>query len=445
MNSTIVLTDDDLTINGLVISNPDAIGFLKQVPEAEREAVVAKAVEVGLFCLERGRNTQDLDYVKRQVEQLLQKVELAVGGVAGATELALLGKIGTENGQVLAPVKSLIETSSAATKTRLEEVKSLLSGELDPKNATSTLGLALSKITTLLDPKHGDSVQSSVSNAISTVADPNGTLAKTVKQCVEDSIKPLQEEIKGLSRQLSDEEATEAALANTTAKGPKFEERVAIGLATWAKVSGGQVMCVGEDNQPGDFIIDFHDDASGALMLKVVIEARARDGNNPPGRLRITKDLGLKIRHRQAHAAIHVSETAAGLAKEIGEWAEGSCDSGPWVACTYEHLNLALRYVVVEHKIRKLREARPDVDTSQIHAQSEAIRTSLRRITVIKTKVTNLRTTTTDIESEADSLKKDITLAIEAIEDALRQEKKSPSSVGSSEFISKPQVDSIAV
>ncbi len=84
--------------------------------------------------------------------------------------------------------------------------------------------------------------------------------------------------------------------------------------------------------------------------------------------LKSTKDLALKIQHREAHAAIHVSETAAGLAKEIGEWAEGSCDSGPWVACTYEHLPLALRYVVVEHKIRKLREARPDVDTAVIRA-----------------------------------------------------------------------------
>ncbi len=112
-----------------------------------------------------------------------------------------------------------------------------------------------------------------MTNAVSSVADADGAIARTVTKCVEDSIRPLKEEIDGLSKQLSGEKMVDAALANTPGKGKEFEERVASGLATWARVSGGQVVRVGEDNKPGDFLIDFHDDASGALMLRVVIEA----------------------------------------------------------------------------------------------------------------------------------------------------------------------------
>ncbi len=442
MSDSILLTDEQLTIVCLTISNRDAIGFLRQVPEIEREAVVAKALEVGLFCLERGRNTQDLDYVKRQVQELLQKVESTVSGVPGTTERALLGKLGTENGQVLAPVKALIEASSVAAKSRIDEVKELLANDLDPKSGTSTLGVALSKITTLLDAKHGDSVQSAVTKALSSVADADGAIALTMKRCVEDSVRPLKEEIDSLSRQLSGAKMVEDALANTPGKGKTFEELVAEGLGNWAKSSGGRVERVGEDNQPGDFIIEFYDDASGALSLRVVIEAR--DRQTPHGRQKITQDLAPKFRHRNAHAAIHVSKTTAGLAKEIGDWAEGHCDGGPWVACTHEQLTLALRFVVVEHKIRKLREARPDVDTSVIYAQSQAIRTSLGRIKTIKSKVTNLRTTTTDIENEAESLKADISGALATIEEALRQEKKPPVGATSNGFTEKPVIESLA-
>jgi hypothetical protein len=106
MTAEYELTSDYLRITNISISSQDAIAFLSRIPEIERAVVIAKAVEVGLFCLERGQNTQDLEYVKRQVQDLLHNVEIAVGGVAATAEAALLGKIGTDNGQVLAPVKS---------------------------------------------------------------------------------------------------------------------------------------------------------------------------------------------------------------------------------------------------------------------------------------------------------------------------------------------------
>jgi prefoldin subunit 5 len=442
MGSAFELTDEYLSITGITVTNRDAIAYVRQIPEGEREATIAKAIEVGLFCLERGRNTQDIDFVKRQVQELLHNVEMAIGGVAGTAETALLGKIGTDNGQVLAPIKALVDASAKVLIGRLEEVKNLLTNDLDPNCATGALGIALSKVRTLLDPKHQDSVQNSISEAVSSVADDDGLLAKTVRKCVEESIKPLTDEVDALSKQLSGEKMVIEALANTPSKGPEFEEEVANTLAAWARISGAHIERVGEDNQPGDFIVDIHDEASGAHSLRVVVEAR--DRQTPVGRQKIAQDLAPKFRHRKAAAAVYVSKTPSGLAKEIGDWAEGHCDGGAWVACTHDHLTLALRFVAVDQKIKRLREARPDIDGSLIQAQAQAIRASLGRITTIKSKITNLRNTTSDIETEANSLKTEIVSAINALEEALRQEKKGPAGTSVAVTTAKPVLESAA-
>jgi hypothetical protein len=427
MSAKVELTDNSIIVTNLVISNPDALAFVRQVPEDDRESTVSKALEVGLFCLERGRTTQDVDFVKRQVQELLQKVETAMLGVPGATEKALVDKIGTDNGQVLAPIKALVDNSTASMKSKLDEVKGMLANDLDPKNSTSTLAVALFTLKTLIDPKHADSVQMAIEKAVSSVTDEKGALAETVRNTVEASIKTLKDEVDGISRQLSGEKMVADALANTTSKGYSYEDEVADTLAAWAKISRGRVEKVGEDNQPGDFVIDCQDDGSGSSCLRIVVEAR--DRTNAAGRQKISQDLAPKFRERNANAAIYVSKTLDGLAKEIGDWGEGHCDGGPWVACTHANLALALRFLLVDQKIKKLREARPDIDGSAIHAQAQAIRTSLGRVKTIKSKVTALKSTTTDIETEADTLRSDITSALTAIEEALRSEKKDVASV----------------
>jgi hypothetical protein len=125
-----------------------------------------------------------------------------------------------------------------------------------------------------------------------------------------------------------------------------------------------------------------------------------------------------------ANSAIYVSKTRAGLAKEIGEWAEGSSDAGPWVACSHEHLVTAVRFLVVQDRLRQLRAAVPTVDASSIESQVQRIRTSLGRVRNIKTKITTIRDGADCIEGEADALRADISGALAEIEDALKVARK---------------------
>ena len=77
--------------------------------------MLMKAIEVGVFCLERGRTAQDTDFVKRKMTQLLSQVEQAVVDIPARTEKNLLRQIGADDGQVLSPVKKLVNEASSET------------------------------------------------------------------------------------------------------------------------------------------------------------------------------------------------------------------------------------------------------------------------------------------------------------------------------------------
>jgi prefoldin subunit 5 len=426
MAGRVELSESGIRILDLSISNKDSVAFLARIDEADRVSVVQKAVEVGLFCLERGQNAGDVEFVRRQVTGILTSVETAVGNIPGQTKDALLAKIGTEDGQVLAPVRIVVSQATAATQQRIQEVKDLLANDLDPSKSTTVLGRALSALRDLLDPQRTDSVQSTIGNAVNQVVQPNGSLANAVKDSVAEAIGPLKEKVDALTRELHGQEMVEEALSETTAKGATYEDEVAVALQQWAKLSGNFVEQVGPDNQPGDFVVVVNEEWATSGPFRIVIEAR--DRQSPYGRQKISQDLEAKFQERQAHAAVYVSKTLSGLAKEVGDWAEGQGNSGPWVACSGENLLTAPRFLVVQQKLRQIKQSQPEVDAGAIQAQTDAIRTCLGRIKTIKTRVTNVKATAADIETESESLRKEISDSLSAIEEALQRAGKPPSS-----------------
>jgi uncharacterized protein YjbJ (UPF0337 family) len=427
MASSITVTDSEITVLELSVTNKDSAAFLLRVPEVDRVPVLQKAIEVGLFCLERGQNAGDVEFVKRQIEGLLGSVEQAVGKIPDQARDALLGKIGTDDGQVLAPVKAAVNDAKTATEQRIREVRDLLANDLDPSKSTTVLGQALSAIRDLLNPKMEDSVQAKITSAVNQVALPNGSLAETVKSTVASAIKPLQDDVNRLTQELHGAEMVEDALAQTTAKGATFEDEVAVTLQQWAKMSGNSVEQVGPDNQPGDFVVLVTEPWATSGPLRIVVEAR--DRQNAVGRQKIAQDLEPKFRERQAHTGIYVSKTQAGLAKEIGDWAEGQCNSGPWVACSRENLLTAVRFAIVQQRLKEMKQSQPEVDAGDIKAQVDGIRTCIRRIRTIKTKVTNIKDAAGDIENESESLRREIEGHLSEVEGALLKARKPPEGI----------------
>lgn len=417
---TLVISEAGVRVVDLTIPRKDVADFLRSIPEDEREATFVQALEVGTFCLERTRTSQDTEFVKRQVESLLARVEKAVEGIPDATQEALIARIGTNEGQVLAPVQALVQEASRTTSDRLREVRDLLSQEIDPAKETTTLGKALRALRDLLDPKRTDSVQGAIEAALRSVTAEDGALAKAVQAAAGAAVKPLADEVNRLAKEVRGEEMTAEALQQTTEKGLLYEEEVVGRLQEWSQVSGAEVHRVGTDSWPGDVLVRLAPTSLAPASVTIVLEVRDRQVSM--GRKQIADALTVAMAERQAGAAVYVSRTRDGLAKEIGEWAEGECEHGPWVACTDEHLTTALRFTVVRERLAALRAAAPEVNAASIEAQLQRIRTALARVKTINSKVTDVRSSIDDIQGEAVALRDEVRGALTAIEDALKTE-----------------------
>jgi DNA repair exonuclease SbcCD ATPase subunit len=410
--------DAGIRVHDLLIPKKDVADFFRPLNEEERELTFIQALEVGVFCLERARLSHDTEFVRRQVESLISQVEKAVMSIPETTKEKLMGKIGTEEGQVLAPVQDLIRSVSQTTTLRINEVRDLLSQEIDPSKETSTLGKVLKNLKDLLDPGRIDSIQGSLGNAIKAVTSEDGTLAKAVKAVVAEAIKPLGDEIDRLSKEIRGQEAAMEALQETIEKGLSYEHEILEKLQDWSKFVGAEVHHVGTDNRPGDILIIFSATSLHSTDSRFILEVR--DRKNPKGRKAISDDLSQAMAERGASGAVYLSRYVEGLAKEIGEWGEGNCEYGPWVATTDQHLFNSLRFLLNLKRLEEIKSSKPEIDATAVEDQIKRIRTSLNRVKTINQKISFLQGTTDDIKKEVETLRDEIRSALVAIEDAMR-------------------------
>jgi hypothetical protein len=331
----------------------------------------------------------------------------------------LLKKIGSENGQVLKPVFDASQHAANDIKQRIRECNALLTEHIDPSNERSALGKALKRVRKMLNPKHPKSVQFAVDTAIASVSRQDGALAQTVRNVVEAAIGPLKTEVKDLGLEIRGQEAAEEVLMQTTAKGKPFEEEVVDLLQPIAQIVGASLSHVGGDNRPGDILFKLTQTSICSGDLELVIEAR--DRTTPLGRSAITKDLTAAMAERSANAGLYLSRTSDGLGREVCDWCEGETERGPWLATTHEHLRTAIRFLIALHRLRTLRSELPDVDSTAIANQIGSIRTALKRIASVNTRLTHIDTATGAIRTEAESLRTEVTNALNALEDSIRQ------------------------
>jgi hypothetical protein len=411
----IVVGDSSMTITQLLIHRKDLVEYFKKIPDAQLIDAFISAMEVGTFCLERANAAQDLDFVRRQVDSLIGVVEKRVAVIPTEIERALMSRIGISEGQVLAPIQSMVAQSVKVTSDRLSDLR-LMVTEVDPSKEGGAANRVVKNLRDLLDPNRNDSVQATIGSAVKSLTSHDGALARTVQVTIETALRPLREELDSLAKEIRGQEAAVEALAQTTAKGKTFEEEIVASLQPWARCVGGQVQHVGTDNQPGDIIVEIKEGLT--VPMKIVIEAK--DTQSPKGRKAIADVLVAAMAERGANAAVYLSRERHGLANEIGEWAEGECSCGSYVACTYEHLTTALRFLIAQRKLSELRASHQDVDSESILAQIARVRIALDRIKNINRKTNEIRGCAGDIEVEAATMRTEIRDALTTIEENMK-------------------------
>lgn len=416
-SATIEIIEAGVMIRNLCVQRPEVADHLRPLPENERASAITHAIEVGVFCLEHARIAQDTEFVRRQIDTLLRRVEQATAVIPVAVQEQLLSRIGTADGQILAPVRTIVEEAKRLIIERVQEVREL-TDEIDPEKDASKLGRVIRAVTNLLDPQRRDSIQGVLADAVRNVVDRDGLLAKTVRVVVEEAVKPLADEVNQLSVQIQGDQAVREALEQTIAKGADYEDEAVQVLQAWGRGAGVEVHHVGNDNQPGDVVLISRNGSMAGIEMTIVVETRDRSA--PAGRRRITDDLSRAMAHRKAQAGIYASKTRAGLAGEIGEWSEGVCESGPFIATAHEHLITAVWYLLTTQRLAAGRSTMPLPDVEALEGQLQRIRTAMDRVAEINRKVTTAKGALDAVRTEVDALRTDVRDALVKAEDALR-------------------------
>ena len=175
--SAIELLPGGVRVRELGIPNRIVAEFLADVMPLDRADRFIHALELGVFCLQRAEATRDLDFVRGQVESILLEVTHQVGAVPQLLEAGLAERLRAEDGELLAPIKDLVEGTARTLTERVSSVRDLLANDMDPAKSTSTLGRALGQLKDMLDGTRTDSIQGTVAEAIKSVTGEDGTLA----------------------------------------------------------------------------------------------------------------------------------------------------------------------------------------------------------------------------------------------------------------------------
>jgi hypothetical protein len=406
-----------LRVTELIVEDREIVGYFGQIPDDALEIEFTRAVKLGVVCLERASASQDLDFVRKEVEGLLADVAAKSREIPPLIAQALASKIGTADGQVLSSIPGVVGALERAVNAKIAEVRAFLDAEVDPSKATSTLARALDKIKTLLDPNSRESIQSKLESAVASVSSEGGALAASVKKVVDAAVRPLVEGLDQLQNAVVKKKGEEEKAGQTTLKGGVFEEEVYEEARRWGNGAGCEVERVGPDSKPGDVLVVTRNDGLMEEPTKIIIEAR--DTSDQEGKTPVNRDMLAAMRERNADYGIYVKRSSDQFAKELGEWYQGSNDKGPWVSCSFEHLRTTLRFALVMRRIEVIRKATHEVDSVQISTQIGRIRNSFQRIANIKTKATKVEEAVGIIRTEADGLKDEIDDALHALETAL--------------------------
>lgn len=415
--SMIQWAPDGVSITNLFLDDFDVIQLLKDQEPGEMCDLVGLATSIGARALNGASQALDVTVVRHMLENHARQTAEKTGEIIDRTRKVIDEQLNGENGTLLDPVRRQLELVKQVVGGRLEDVRK----QLDPHNPDSDLFGAISGVKRLLDPTHTDSVPVRLNLMLEALAAKDGTLAMAVRAVVNEAltlqIDPLCKQVDALEKELLKDKKANEIIQSTTAKGRPFEDEAFARANSWSAGAGGWAEHIGTDNLAGDVLAVFSRDAHAGIDLRIVIEAR--DDATAKGRKQVSDQLSKAMELREAEAAIYCGKTADALGKEIGEWAEGTSNGRPWIACTFELLPLALRMTLLTARMRERSRTESKVDSETIKASVEEIRIALRRISTIKKSATTITSAASDVQSQCEGLHREANCALVNAERAL--------------------------
>lgn len=415
--ANLVIENAVLSVDHYMSRDPEVVAHLIEIEEDERLGEFDRAVRVGSLCLAKAQQASDLTFLEGQVDKLLREMQQQVALVPGQ----LTEKLGAGEGQVLHPVVQAAEATTKTLAEALQSVRALITDKVDAGNPRSALGAALQELKHLLDPKRTDSLHTQFAKAISQASDKEGPMAKAVSLAVvkdlEPALKSLRERIQEMEKHVIKAEAAAELAEQTTQKGFQFEDALLDKLKTFAAFTGAEVERCGGDNKKGDFVLLLQKDRQPGLDLRIVIEAK--NDATAKGRAKVKEIMAAAMQERSADIGLCVGKTSAAFAKEIGEFDEGKCRCGPYVACTADYLLVALRLAICLKRLADEKNSLASVDASAVRDEVRIMRLALKKTVTMRKNATHAENAVAAMVADLKEMESDIAASLAKIELAI--------------------------
>ncbi|TMD97391.1 MAG: hypothetical protein E6I76_06065 [Chloroflexi bacterium] len=398
----VTIEGDRLCADSLCVRDPELVRFVAEHEDADRPALVERALRVGLIALANAGVTVNVDAVQREFAALLERMDRSN------------------------------EAASEALTTTLRDNFADADGRL-PRTLDRFLGERgeLRRLTAeLFDPERRDSAIGRIRTLLGTYFDGDGALlAQLLDPAREGS--PLhgfrdemREGLERVAERLSNLEAARTARAEErargTAKGGDFEDHVGHRLAPLARCWGdllehtGTTVGAGVRAKTGDYVLQLDPSWTRGVEVRVAIEAKDRR----LGLTALARELDGARRNRGAAVAVAVFAPGlapAGCAPLTLHGQDVICELDPDdpEAPGFEAaIRLARALALVASRQRPA-----TVDVSAVTGQLESVRNRLREIQGMKTKLTSMKGVADDVACALDGLRAgvlDCVIAIEA-------------------------------
>ena len=403
--ATIRIDGDRLIVERLVVIDGHLASFVAERPEQDRQALLERALRIGLTALQDAGVSLDVDVVRREFEGLLRQAEASSERAGAALDLVLRQNFADGDGRLPRTLEKFLGDRG--------QLRTFVTDLFDESRRDSAMGRMKTMLGGYFD---GDA------SRLAQLLDPTrlGSPLHQFRTEVSAGFTHLNDRLTAI-------EAAGAARAGerarSSAKGADFEDLVGALLGDVCRGTGDAIDRTGEEtgdvirSRKGDFLLTIDPALTRGADLRVVIECKDRSISGKQMR----DELAEAKRNRAAQVGLVVftpNHAPAGIAPFDVRLGDVYCVIDP-EAPDPAVLDAAVRLARL-HGIATLAERELEVDTAAIGAAIIAVRSQMDTIRALKMQLTSIGTASREVNAGLDRLRDGVLSGVADVERALR-------------------------
>jgi hypothetical protein len=393
----VAVDGDHITIEELTLVDAGLSTFVAERPADDREALVARALRIGLLALQDAGASLDVDVVRREFESMVRQTETLNERVAAQVDEVLRQNFADGDGRLPRTLEMFLGDRG--------ELRSFTRELFDEDRRDSAIGRMRVLLGSYFD---GDA------SRLAQLLDPTrlGSPLHQFRTEVSKGFEALNERLTAIEAAAT---ARAGERARSAAKGTDFEDLLEGMLADAVRGSDHLVERTSDvagdviRSKKGDFVLTVDPATTRGASVRIVVEAKDRAISGRAMRDELTEAR----RNRDAAVGLVVFSTAhapAGIAPFDVRMGDVYCaiDPDDPQAATLDAAFRLARLLA----LASTRESDTDIDAAAVHEALERVRAELDAVRGLKTKLTTIGTAAKAVNAGLDQLRDGIVVRI---------------------------------